>query len=81
MVRAKVGAERRLATLRSLPSKVLSKRQPNSQRDAECPQVEDQSRWCDIVHEHFNEKFKSDDAVNPETTRRIWRHRARMVSF
>ena len=76
-----MAAERRLATLRPLPSKVLSKRQSTSQRDAECPQVEDQSRWGDIVHEHFNEKFKSDDAVNPETTRRIWRHRVSMVSF
>ena len=30
---------------------VVSKRQPNSPRDSEGQQVEDQSRWCDIVHE------------------------------
>ena len=41
--------------------------------------MEDQSRWSDIVHEHFKRKFKSDDAANPETTRKVWRHRVRMA--
>ena len=54
-LRAKVAAGRRLASLRRLTSKVTRKRQPNSLRDAEGQQVEDQSRWSDIVHEHFKE--------------------------
>ena len=59
------------ASLRRLTNKVISKRQPNSLRDDEGQQVEDQSRWGGTVHEHL--KNKSDDAANPETTRRIWR--------
>ena len=43
-------------------------------------QVEDQSRLGDIVHDQFKGKFRSDDAVNPETTRRIWRHKVRTVN-
>ena len=42
---------RRLASLRRLISKVISKRLPNSLRDGESQQVEDQSRWGDIVHD------------------------------
>ena len=70
-LRAKVAAVKRLASLRRLTSKVISKRQPSSLRDAEGQQVEDQNRWCDTVHEHSKEKIKYDDAVNSETTRRI----------
>ena len=78
-LRAQVAAGRILSSVRRITSKDISKRQPYSLRDAEGQQVEDQSRWGDIVHEHFKEKFKSDDAVNPETTRRMWRHRVRMA--
>ena len=78
-LRAQVAAGRILSSVRRITSKVISKRQPYSLRDAEGQQVEDQSRWGDIVHEHFKEKFKSDDAVNPQNRRRIWRHRVRMA--
>ena len=76
-LRAKVAAERRHASLRQLSSKVISKRQPNSLRDSEGQHVQDQSRWGDLVHEHFQNKFRCDDVQDPETTRRIWRKRVR----
>ena len=76
-LRAKVAAERILLTLRRLSSKVTNKRLPNSLRDSEGRQVQDQSRWGHLVHEHFQKKFGCDDAQDPETTRRIWRTRVR----
>ena len=76
--RAKVAAERRLLTLRRLSSKVNNKRMPSSLRDSTGHQVQDQSRWGHLVHEHFQKKIIGcDDAQDPQTTRRIWRTRVR----
>ena len=57
-LKAEVAAERRLASLRRLTGKAVSKRQPCSLRDADGWQVEDQSRWSDIVHEHFKKEIQ-----------------------
>ena len=75
--KAKVTAEKRLASLRRLAGKVVSKRHLNSLRDAEGRHVEDKSRWGDTVHEHFKNKFRSDDAENPESIHELWRHRVK----
>ena len=56
-LRAKVAAERRLLTLRRLSSKVNNKRMPRFLRDSTGQQVQDQSRWGHLVHEHFKKKI------------------------
>ena len=81
-LRAKVAVGRSLASLRQLTSKVTSKRQPNSLRDAEGQQVEDQSRWGDTVHEHFEENSNPMTWSIPRpregsgATGYVWRSRA-----
>ena len=55
-LRAKVAAERRLLTLRRLSCKVNDKRKPRFLRDSTGQQVQDQSRWGHLVHEHFPPK-------------------------
>ena len=42
-------AERKLASLRQLTQKVISKRQPIFLRDNEGQQVEDESRWSGLL--------------------------------
>ena len=66
-LRAKVAAERRLLTLRRLSSKVNNKRMPSFLRDSTGQQVQDQSRWGHLVHEHFVRK--KSDATMPRIPR------------
>ena len=71
--KAKVAAERKLATLCRVSGKFVILRLPSFLRDAEGRRVEDQSHGRGIVHEHFKKKFRCDDAECPRSIRELWR--------
>ena len=71
-LRMKVASERKLAALRALGGKNVNKRLPTALRNAEGHPVEDQSRWENLIHEHFRGKFCSENVQKPETTRVFW---------
>ena len=72
-----MASERKLATLRVLGGKNVNKRLPSALRNAEGQPVEDQSRWGDMIHEHFGRKFRRDNVQRPEATRALWKSRVR----
>ena len=61
-LRMKVMSERKLAALRLLGRKNVNKRLPIALRNAEGHPVEDESCWESLIHEHFGEKFRREDA-------------------
>ena len=71
-LRMKVASERKLAALRALGGKNVNKRLPTALRNAEGHPVEDQSRWENLIHEHFRGKFCSENVQKPGTTRVFW---------
>ena len=70
--KAKVSAERKLATLRRLSGKFVNMRHPSFLKDAEHSRVEDQSLWGGIVYEHFMKKFPCSDTECPDAFRELW---------
>ena len=55
--KARVVAERKLATLRRLSGKVVNMRHPSFLRDAGGRRVEDQSRWGELCSRTLQEKI------------------------
>ena len=76
-LRGKVANERKLESLRTLGGKSVNKRLPAGLRNSEGLLVEDQSRWGEMIHEHFGGKFRRDNVQRPEATRALWKSRVR----
>ena len=76
-LRGKVANERKLESLRTLGGKSVNKRLPAGLRNSEGLLVEDQSRWGEMIHEHFEGKFRRDNVPRPEATRALWKSRMR----
>ena len=76
-LRMKLVSERKLAALRLLGRKNVSKRLPSALRNAEGHPVEDQSCWGSLIHEHIGKKFCREDVQKPETTRALRKMKVR----
>ena len=76
-LRGKVANERKLESLRTLGGKSVNKRLPAGLRNSEGLLVKDQSRWGEMIHEHFGRKFRRDNVQRPEATRALWKSRVR----
>ena len=55
----------------------MNNRLPAGLRTSEGLLVEDQSRWGEMIHEHFGGKFRRDNVQRPEATRALWKSRVR----
>ena len=76
-LRGKIASERKLEKLRTLGGKSVNKRLPAGLRNPEGVLVTDQSRWGDMIHEHFGAKFRRVNGQSHGTTRALWKARLR----